>query len=455
MFDWIGAVPEGWEPIPDEVFAELGPLPADGLPEGLTAEYVDSLDRLVDEAAAQGPGPVGFGLLTVVDPQTLSGAARCQALAQLTGIAANLEAVRADYTAVVAGPAPKSLDRRKADSYVAHEVAIATRQSVYAADATIALARDLATVLQASRSAMRRGELAVAQAKVLHHATSILPTDVARAVEARVLPRAAVQSTQNFRRSVNRAVAALDPTWTERAKAARAEVEVSHTVLGDGVGYLAIRGPLEVTTGIHMALTAHAAKTKDEVGGTVAQRKLAGLRDWAEASLAAPDTPTHHGRLPTVNVTIDLLTLLGLRNHPAEIPGVGPIPADAACWLLADGAPLRRLIIDPMTGHLLDYGHKTYLVPPALADYLIAKNIHSAAPHSGVDARLCDMEHRIPHDQGGPTNPINTTPVERRWHRAKTHDDWTYVKHDNGIVIWTSPNGLTCQIDPYDYRTGP
>jgi hypothetical protein len=121
---------------------------------------------------------------------------------------------------------------------------------------------------------------------------------------------------------------------------------------------------------------------------------------------------------------LGLLTLLGLRNYPAEIPGVGAIPPDTVRWLLADGAPFRRLIIDPDTGYLLDYGQNTYTVPPALADFLIAKNVTSATPHSTVDAAGCDMEHRIPHDQGGATDRTNTTPTERNWHRAKTHGKW-------------------------------
>jgi hypothetical protein len=206
-----------------------------------------------------------------------------------------------------------------------------------------------------------------------------------------------------------------------------------------------------------MALTAYAAKTKPELGGTAAQRKLAGLRDLTDRYLDSPSCPKLHGRLPVLNITVDLPTVLGMRNNPAEIPGVGAIPADAARWLLADGAPLRRLIIDPDNGKLLDYGTTTYVAPPRLADHLIATSINSASPHSNIDAHGCDIDHNQPHDNGGPTNPTNCTPVERRWHRAKTHADWTYTKNpDTGVVTWQSPtSSLTCQIDPYDYRAGP
>ena len=144
-----------------------------------------------------------------------------------------------------------------------------------------------------------------------------------------------------------------------------------------------------------------------------------------------------------------------LRKGIAEIPGIGAIPSEAAAWLLADGAPLRRLVIDQTTGQLLDFGTTTYLVPPHLAELLVARQVVSASPHSTVPAGGCDMEHNVPHLSGGPTNPLNVTPVERRWHRAKTHGGWHYEKDpETGIVTWRSPTGLTCVIEPYDYRSG-
>jgi hypothetical protein len=448
MFDTIGGIPEDWEPIPQDDWASLPPLGDDGLPAGVTAEYVDSCDRLVDRAIAAGPGADALGWLSSVPAEVLSESARSQALAHLTGVSAHVSSISNELTAAIAGPAPAKPQARLDERYPAQEVAVATRNSVYTADRLIALARDLATVLKATGAAMRRGEVSQAQARALHEVTCALPADIARAIEAKVLKYAFRQSLALFRGSLRRWTARLDPTLTARSKAARAEVEVSHTAGDDGTGQLYIRGPLELTTEIHMAMTAHAVKTKDSLGGTVDQRKLAGLRDWAEAAHAATDSPTHHGRVATVNVVIELNTLLGLNNHPAEIPGVGPLPAD--------GAPLRPLVTDSLTGHLLDYGRSTYTVPPDLADWLIAKNVTSASPHSNVDARLCDMEHNTPHEQGGATDPINTTPVDRRWHRAKTHGDWTYTKNcDSGVVTWASPTRLACTIDPYDYRLGP
>ena len=62
---------------------------------------------------------------------------------------------------------------------------------------------------------------------------------------------------------------------------------------------------------------------------------------------------------PAVIVTVDLPTLLGLQDNPAELAGYGPIPAELARTLAADGR-WRRMILEPQTGDLLDLGHTSY-----------------------------------------------------------------------------------------------
>jgi hypothetical protein len=96
-----------------------------------------------------------------------------------------------------------------------------------------------------------------------------------------------------------------------------------------------------------------------------------------------------------------------------------------------------------------------YLVPPPLSDHLIALYLTSVGPHSQIPAAGCDMEHNTPHHQGGTTSEENNSPVDRKWHRAKTHAGWTYVKNRDRSVTWTSPHGLTETIHPHDYRLGP
>jgi len=358
----------------------------------------------------------------------------------------------AELRAVIAGPKPTG-DQRWLDEFSAGEVAVAEGCSLYAADAKIRLARDLAGWLSRTAARVRAGRMTMDQARALSEEAASLPDDLAQELEERMLRFAHRQSLANFRKSLRRNLPKVDPDWERRAQQARREVVVQHTPGDNGTGEIFLRGPLEITETVDRVLTAEAGSTKATLGGTVDQRKLAALRDLTERHLASPDAAKLHGRLPEVHIVIDHKTLLSLQAGVAEIPGVGTIPADAARWLIADGAPIRRLIIDEHDGKLLDYGTTTYQAPPPLADYLIAQTITSAAPHSAVPARGCDMEHNLPHDQGGPTNPINVTPVDRRWHRAKTHSGWTYRKDPTTKkVVWNAPSGQTFVIDPYDYR---
>lgn len=453
MFEGLAVLPEYEAPLPQRRMpARLLKL-SEWLDE--PPSYPAEGDELVLQAAYTPFGPHTLALLTEVAPCELSEEGRALALQTLTRYGNYVDAVAAQFTAEIAGPAPTTV-RAAQDDFAAGEVAVATKTSIYAADAKVHLARDLATRLAATAVAMRAGDVTLAQASALSQAVARLDDDTARAIEAKVLRYAHRQTLTLFKASITRWASRLDRTWQRRSREMRREPRVDHQAHADGTGTLTIHAPLEDTTTISMWLTANAAATRATLGGTADARKVTALLTTALRGLADPRAPRRHGRTRVLNITIDLPSLLGLRDNPAEIPGVGPIPASAARHLAADGAVLRRLVIDPTDGHLLDYGTRTYTVPPALADYLTAVNRTSATPHSNVESPDCDMEHNIPHQRGGTTDPHNNTPVERRWHRGKTHGRFSYRKNPKTkSVTWTTPGGLTCQIDPYDYRTGP
>jgi hypothetical protein len=164
--------------------------------------------------------------------------------------------------------------------------------------------------------------------------------------------------------------------------------------------------------------------------------------------------PTWHGRPVTVNVTVDLPTFLGLTDHPGEVQPGGLMPADAIRDLIPD-ARLRRLIVDPMTGALLDYGRRTYRVPADLAAFVTARDATAATPGATGPSTSGDLDHLVPYEDGGATNRANLQAISRRWHRAKTIGGWQVARHDDGSVTWTSPLGRTYRCHPHDYRLGP
>jgi hypothetical protein len=437
-----------WEPVPEEVWRECqNAVPFYADEEG----DIPFLDKPVDEALRLPLGPHTHRLLTETPVDQLSATARVWALRRTRELINNLEGLCVELTAAIAGPKPA--DPR--EDWGAHDAAVASRKSVYAADRDVAFARALAGRLSATRTAMTEGRISERQARELSEQTAHLPDQTALKIETRMLKYSHRQDLPKFKAQLRRWLARLDPDFARRAVNARRDVIVEHTSNDDGTGSLYIRGPLEKTALIDTALSACAAATKNTKGGTADQRKLDALTDWAESYLTSAEAPRRHGRAYNVPVIIDAPTLFGLANHPAEIPGYGMVPTGAALDLLAEGSPIRRLIIDEHDGHLLHYGTRTYLVPPPLADHLIALHHTSVGPHSSVRAAGCDMEHNIPHQRGGTTDPDNNSPIDRRWHRAKTHAGWTYTVKKDASVTWTSPTGLTETIYPHDYRLGP
>ncbi len=436
-----------WEPIPDEVWREC----QRAIPEWADEGDIPFLDKPVEEAVRLPLGPHTLRLLQETPVEQMTDEARCWALRRAGELINYIDAFRVELTAALAGPKPAD----PAEDWAAHDVAVASKCSIYAADRKVAVARALTGRLTATCQALLDGRITEPQARELCEQTAHLPDDITVEIETRMLKYSHRQDLPKFKASLKRWMARLDPDFLKRAINARRDVLVEHTANDDGTGSLFIRGPLDKTALIDTALAAYAATTKPTAGGTADQRKLHALAGWAERYLTAPDAPRRHGRAYTVPVVIDAPTLFGLANHPAEIPGYGIVPAEAAFDLLADRSPLRRLIIDEHDGHLLHYGTSTYLVPPPLADHLIALHHTSAAPHSNTPAHGCDMEHNIPHQQGGTTDPDNTTPIDRRWHRAKTHAGWTYLKNPDRSVTWTSPTSLTETVYPHDYRLGP
>lgn len=149
---------------------------------------------------------------------------------------------------------------------------------------------------------------------------------------------------------------------------------------------------------------------------------------------------TPHRRPISVNVTIDLPTLLGLAENPGQLAGYGAIPASVARELAADGK-WKRFITDPQTGNLLDYGRESYEPPQALVDFLIARDRTCRFPGCRRSAALSDIDHAQSWETGGRTSPDNLGALCRRHHRLKTHDGWSVESRADGSCTWTSPLG--------------
>ncbi len=258
---------------------------------------------------------------------------------------------------------------------------------------------------------------------------------------ARVLRRAGAQTLGEFKRSVRRAVHALDPARVEEQRAqAMTERRVCVSPREDGMTELWALLPAEGAAAVMTAVDALASVTSATDPRTADQRRADALVDLGVAALHDPLLPKAQGMRPAVHVTVALSTLLGLDEQPGELAGHGPIPANVARRLAADHTGTwRRLLTDPASGQLLDYGRTTYRPPKHLTEFVIARDQTCAFPGCSRNAARCDIDHRIPYNKGGSTNPENLAALCRRHHRLKHEADWHLDRTTNGSYRWTSP----------------
>lgn len=327
---------------------------------------------------------------------------------------------------------------------VAAALALAPRTAAH----RLEVARSLAGPLADTAAVLEAGEISALAAMAVAEETAAVSDEVAAEVQVRVLPQAGRMAVSQLRRAVRRAVAVIDPATCERGHASAVEGRKVETwPESDGMATLAAWLPApDVELVFHALDDAAARKGPDDPRGVDARRADV-LVDWALAALDQTSGSVGSAPRPTMSVTVDLPTLLGLADSPGDLAGYGPIPASVARALAADGE-WRRLVTDPLSGALLDRGRQTYTPSAALAEFLRARDATCRFPHCPVPAARCDLDHGIPWDSGGPTDRDNLGPLCRRHHRLKTHGGWRLVRSADASVTWVSPRGRKYVVPP-------
>jgi len=462
-----------------------------------------------DAPVAPRPCVDSFVVLASADPFSLPLDAQVELLQEFERHAAWMESLRLDALVAMAGPGPEyaaaagvqdTQARRhglEVNDSVRDEAMATLRVSGRMAEFRITTARDLHFKLPRTRQLLRDGKCSMAQVNAIVSECERLSVRQARTVEERALDRVGVQTPSQTRSSVRRAAARLYPVTPEEdldKEFARRKVTFSHQ--GGVMATITATLPAPDATAIWNALSACASQANPpgpshfigvgngtgaqsgELGAdgstpapgavdkrTMDHKRADALASWANRAFGEENLPTMQGkkRLET-QVVIDLATLLGLAENPGEIIGFGPTPAELARRLAAGSDTWRRLVTDPVNGHLLDLGTRKYEPSAALREYIIARDRTCQFPGCARAAYLCDLDHVKPFtgtDDGGATCADNLLALCRRHHRLKTHNHWTLTirKPDNDqrakmprdqplgdavetIIEWTSPRGV-------------
>ena len=363
-----------------------------------------------------------------------------------------------------------------AGEVAAAEIGVALRVSRRSATDRLGLALSLRDLPETS-AALRSGELSLSKVRVIVDAVADLAPEHAAAAQDRVLPRAGGQTPAGLGVSVARAVLAVDPDAAARRRAEGVrDREVRFTPGTDGMASLWARLPAEVALGCYRELCelADLAVPTDADGGPVdgADGRTADARradTLVDLIMGAGLTRISHGarcgrsdtgegpgtgRLRTrVDVTISCATLAGLDEQPGWLAGCGPIGAEVARDLAADGT-WRRLLTDPVTGTVTDVGVTRYAPPARLAELVRVRDGTCRWYGCRLPAVRCDLDHTVPFPDG-PTAERNLADLCRGHHRLKTHTTWR-VHHDpGGVLTWTSPAGQHVITHPWPQEPDP
>ena len=432
---------------------------------------IEELSATVAELLHAIPGATTLARLSEIDPVSLNPSDRIDYLTALDRQDGWLYALRQRAIAAVAGLSPSEGGGPLAgvDESEREDISTALRLAPATAQSRIDIARTLVNNLPHTCSALATGEISSAHATVIARETATAIRDGAAdsiifEIEERAIAYAEFHTPGQLATHIRNTVAKFVPEEFEEATSrATALRRVSCYNDSDGMSTVVAILPAADAQVVMNSIEAFILRQEQRAhsqsisqsnisesltaGGeaklTIDQKRADALSAICSHFLAdISETVTPQRRPITVNVTIDLPTLLGLAENPGQLAGYGPIPASIARELASD-ARWKRFITEPQTGNLLDFGRESYEPPQHLKDFLIARDRTCRFPGCRRSALLSDLDHAESWESGGVTSADNIGALCRRHHRLKTHDGWKIESFSDGSCTWTSPLGKT------------
>lgn len=405
------------------------------------------------------PGINSLAELLAIDPFTLAQPARIDYLAALERQTSWLQAAMQRAIVAVAGEEPSQTEDiwGGIDDAEREDVAAALRLSGSSAQMRIDVARTLVNHLPNTCSALASGEISPAHATTIARETASAIRDglsplAIYAVEEKALAHAEFHTPAQVANKVRSTLAKIAPEEFEDSVAsARDTRRVSCYRESDGLSTIVAILPAEDAQIVMSAIESFVLQGEEDDRSMDMKRAdaLSALASWALMQASSEVRP--HRRPITVNVTVDLPTLLGLAENPGQLAGYGAIPASLARSLASD-SKWRRFITEPTTGALLDFGRESYEPPQPLVDFLLARDRTCRFPGCRAPAYLSDLDHAQSWESGGTTSAQNLGALCRRHHRLKTHGGWKLESASDGSCIWTSPHGKRYPVPARDIQ---
>ena len=266
-------------------------------------------------------------------------------------------------------------------------------------------------------------------------------------VDQMIAPTAHRCSFAQIERTVEDAIARFDPEEAE-ARRLKALEHRRFDIYTDQVstdGTVEVAGTLDLADALDLnqAVTAGAAALA-EAGceESLDARRSMAVGDLARGQAALPlhrdavgagGTGTMSGRAVTIYAHVspdsDVATVDNTRSNA--------LIAQVAGWCGA----AAKVIIKPVIDLNVNLASGGYEPSDSVREQVVLRDGTCVFPLCTRPASSCDLDHRIPYEEGGTTTSDNLAALCRRHHRAKTHSEWSYESPEPGLYVWTSPEG--------------
>jgi hypothetical protein len=118
-----------------------------------------------------------------------------------------------------------------------------------------------------------------------------------------------------------------------------------------------------------------------------------------------------------------------------------------------DVAARLKVKLAPIAKGACEHAHAEpgYRPSHKLRHLINARNTRCTAWGCGRPAAACDADHTTPWDDGGITCECGLAPLCRYHHQVKQARGWLLEQPEPGVLVWTSPSGLTRTTRPSSY----
>jgi hypothetical protein len=334
---------------------------------------------------------------------------------------------------------------------VAAELAAALRISQALAASRLRLARAMRERLRMVGKVFAAGDIDFRMfATIVYRTDLITEPDVLATVDAQLavaVPRWPSMTRARLAGQIDKIVATADADAVRRRNERLPQREVWFTDLDGGISQ--IEGSLlsPDAHALDKRLTALAATVCEHDPRNREQRRadalgaLAAGADRLACRCGRPDCAA--GKRPAATPVV-----IHVIAERAALDGRGSV---AASEMGADGLIPPELVEQlAASAKLVPLVHPGYAQPEpgyvpskALADFVRCRDMTCRWPGCDRPAGECDLDHTIPHAEGGPTHASNLKCYCRTHHLVKTFWGWRDRQLPDGTLIMTSPAGQT------------